>query len=307
MSEGDGPSSSGKKEGGDQLIRDVWAYNLDEELEVIRRLVLTYKHVAMDTEFPGVVARPVGVFKTGGEYQYHSLRLNCDMLKIIRLGVTFADDAGNLPEPCHTWQFNFSFRLDEDIHAPESIELLRNSGIDFDRFARDGIDLLRFGEMLTTSGLVCNEGVKWVSFHSGYDFGYLLRVLTNSPLPESEREFFDVLGLFFPCIYDIKYIVRNEDSLRGGLSKVADSLGVQRIGPMHQAGSDALLTLNTFFAVRRQLFNGELNDDKCMGVLYGLGNDKGGNYVPQLAGGGFGSQASFGHGYGSSGNFGVST
>lgn len=42
---------------------------------------------------------------------------------------------------------------------------------------------LQFGELLTSSGLVLLDEVKWISFHSGYDFGYLLKLLTNAPLP----------------------------------------------------------------------------------------------------------------------------
>jgi CCR4-NOT transcription complex subunit 7/8 len=73
--------------------------------------------IIQDTEFPGVVARPVGSFRTSGDYQYQTLRCNVDLLNIIQLGVTFADDQGNLPTdpdgkgPC-TWQFNFKFSLE---------------------------------------------------------------------------------------------------------------------------------------------------------------------------------------------------
>lgn len=52
----------------------VWANNLEEEMTVIRGIVDEYPYLAMDTEFPGVVARPVGNFKNSGEYHYQMLR-----------------------------------------------------------------------------------------------------------------------------------------------------------------------------------------------------------------------------------------
>lgn len=64
-----------------------------------------------DTEFPGVVARPIGSFSSHTDYHYQTLRCNVDLLKIIQLGITFADENGELADDCPTWQFNFKFNL----------------------------------------------------------------------------------------------------------------------------------------------------------------------------------------------------
>lgn len=92
-------------------IRDVWKHNLEEEFRAIRQMVIKYPYVAMDTEFPGVVARPIGEFRSTADYQYQLLRCNVDLLRIIQLGLSFLDEDGKTPPGHTTWQFNFKFNL----------------------------------------------------------------------------------------------------------------------------------------------------------------------------------------------------
>ena len=102
----------------------VWAHNLEDEFKEICRIVTDFPYVAMDTEFPGVVARPIGEFKSTSDYQYQVghrqpnqvliilseiiffqlLRCNVDLLKIIQLGLTFFNKEGETPEGVCTWQ-----------------------------------------------------------------------------------------------------------------------------------------------------------------------------------------------------------
>jgi CCR4-NOT transcription complex subunit 7/8 len=51
------------------------------------------------------------------------------------------------------------------MYAPDSIELLTKSGIDFQRHEEIGIEPNDFAELLITSGLVLSDDAKWVSFH----------------------------------------------------------------------------------------------------------------------------------------------
>ncbi|XP_052795376.1 CCR4-NOT transcription complex subunit 7-like [Mya arenaria] len=252
-------------------IKDVWVTNLDEEFRKVRQIIQHYKYVAMDTEFPGVVARPIGEFRSTADYQYQLLRCNVDLLKIIQIGFTFMDEHGNTPKPISTWQFNFNFDLNEDMYAQESIDLLQKSGIQFKKHEEEGIDIFTFAEMLMTSGIVLSDQVYWLSFHSGYDFGYLLKVLTDSQLPEEEEEFFSMIKLYFHNIYDVKYLMKSCKNLKGGLQEVAEQLEIERIGPQHQAGSDSLLTGAAFFKMREMFFEDNIDDGKYSGHLYGLG------------------------------------
>ncbi|KAJ2716863.1 CCR4-NOT core DEDD RNase subunit [Coemansia spiralis] len=258
--------------GGTYVIRDVWESNLEEEFALIRKLIDTYYYIAMDTEFPGVVARPIGTFSSTSDYHYQLLRCNVDLLTIIQLGITLMDEHGNPAPGVCSWQFNFKFSLNTDMYAQESIDLLSKSGIDFRKNEEFGIDVLHFGELLTDSGMVLFKNVRWVSFHSGYDFGYLLKLLTCAALPEDEDGFFAVLRTFFPGIFDIKYMMRSCRMLKGGLQDVADDLEVPRIGPQHQAGSDSLLTAMTFFRLREKYFESSVDEQKYLGHLFGLGS-----------------------------------
>jgi hypothetical protein len=51
------------------------------------------------------------------------------------------------------------FRQSEDMYAQDSIDLLKQSGIDFAQNETRGIDVRHFGELLMVSGVVLNEDV----------------------------------------------------------------------------------------------------------------------------------------------------
>lgn len=159
------------------------------------------------------------------------------------------------------------------MFAQDSIELLKTSGIDFEKFEHYGIDIQYFGELMMMSGLVLTDEVKWVSFHGSYDFAYLLKTLTCCELPSDETGFMDLLHLYFPSTYDAKYMMTSVEGMHGGLSALADALQVERIGPMHQAGSDSLLTAMAYFSLIKKHLGPLLDDKKFRGQLFGLGDN----------------------------------
>ena len=169
--------------------------------------------------------------------------------------------------------------------------MLTKAGIDFAKHEKNGIDPLEFGALLMSSGLVLMDDVHWISFHSGYDFGYLMKIMLCKPLPEDEHEFHKLLTIFFPSLYDIKYLMksagRNQTvnnvpltptasqiltnlGQKSGLQDIADELGVKRVGIAHQAGSDSLVTGEIYWKMRQVVFNGEIDPEKYSGQIWGL-------------------------------------
>ena len=106
---------------------------------------------------------------------------------------------------------------------------------------------------MNTSGLLFNPSMTWVGFHLAYDVGYLVKVLTGAHLPDSMHTFLKVVDFHFgPRIFNIKYMCKSCEGLEGSLEKVAGKLNVQRAGgtSSHHAGSDSLLTWDTFRSLR---------------------------------------------------------
>ncbi|MFS8011723.1 putative poly(A)-specific ribonuclease [Helianthus anomalus] len=69
--------------------------------------------------------------------------------------------------------------------------------------------------------LVCNESESLETFHSPYDFGYLLKILTRRRLPDGLLEFLESLKVFFgDDVYDMKHLMTfSRTGLYGGLDR----------------------------------------------------------------------------------------
>jgi CCR4-NOT transcription complex subunit 7/8 len=278
-------------------ILSVWSDNLVEAFDKIQEIIDNYPYIAMDTEFPGVVARPCGACRDPCDYNYQRVKCNVDLLKVIQIGLTFSNAAGEFPKQgANTFQFNFHFDLSSDLFASDSIAFLQQNGVDFAQHQSKGIDVSLFAEMLMSSGVVLNDQVKWLAFQGKYDFAYLVKLLSCELLPSRHEQFNDLLITYFPCLYDIKWLLHAIESQNilpvsdeegdilekgvkdRGLEDLATRLNVERIGQAHQAGSDSLLTSKVFFELVKKFLPELLETDKFEGrakelanILLGLG------------------------------------
>ena len=238
-------------------IVNVWADNLHEEFNKISMLIEKYPYVGMDTEFPGFFVKSPPL-NASEDIKYQVERENVNRMKLIQIGITLGDEEGKVPTPVCTWQFNFRFDISHDLQVADSIQLLKKAGIDFEKFNRDGIEVADFANLFFASGLLMNENVIWVTFQAGYDIAYLVKLVSAQPIPKTDAEFEEVVRIYFPHYYDVRFIMQSVLPVVGSLETLAREMGVVRSGSMHQAGSDSYVTLLTFYEVMKKHFNGKL-------------------------------------------------
>lgn len=236
------------------LVRDVWTHNLKEELKEISLVISQgFTHVAVDTEFPGLVHRPKQLDKTIAS-QYTMIKSNVDRLKPIQIGLSFTDSEGKRPKSCSTWQFNLQFDTTADESHPESLQLLMDANIAFDRLLTDGIKIKDLSDGFILTGLIVNSDITWVSFHGCFDFAYLIKAVSGEKLPTTVHGFNELRKHLFPKIYDVKMFVQNSQKfVKYSLARLAEAFGVTTEGSFHQAGTDAYVTAELYFKVKHNL------------------------------------------------------
>jgi CCR4-NOT transcription complex subunit 7/8 len=186
------------------------------------------------------------------------MKINVDATHIVQLGLAVCDANG---KSFGFWEFNFK-DFDERIHShnTQTIELLKDQEIYFDFNRVMGIDSSDFSQLILKSALWSNSRTTWVTFHSGYDFGYFIKMLSFAGvLPLDQSEFMDVIKSFFGNkVFDVKHMIKFcGDGVYVGLEElemVAKTLGLDR--EVGRTGSDSLLALQTFMKLKQKYFNG---------------------------------------------------
>ncbi|XP_028773691.1 probable CCR4-associated factor 1 homolog 11 [Neltuma alba] len=158
-------------------IREVWKSNFAQEIENMRLIIQTHRFMSLDTEFPENIH--------GDSSTYQTMRANVSSLKIIQLGLAFSDYYGNLPldgifpHRGVVWQVNFSdFDPSTDPHNRDSIEVLRMSGINFQKNREEGVSISEFRAHFVPSGIIQNRSLCYIAFHGSSDYAYLVKMFS---------------------------------------------------------------------------------------------------------------------------------
>lgn len=201
------------------LIKEVWAHNLEQEFQNLRAVIRDNDsdvYVALHQEIPGIVARPVGTFKSPSDYHFQTLRSNSDLLNIIQLSLCITKIGKNKEQSASfIWQFNFLYDLSKEMYNEEHLAMLSQSAqINFQLTMTQGISHFKFAELLIESGLLLDTSVNWITYHAGYDLGFLVSILLNRSLPADEKDFLWWCSKYFPNFFDLKLL--GEELLSSG-------------------------------------------------------------------------------------------
>lgn len=205
-------------------VKEVWAFNLETEFNALRSYIndKTYNvFISVHQEIPGIVARPLGQFKLASDYHFQCLRSNSDLLNLIQLSLCVVRVQNGKVGPLVIWQFNFAYDIREEMFNEEHLTMLAQTAqINFNMHSSQGIAHFAFAELMMESGLLLDPLINWLSYHSGYDLGFFVSLLTNNTLPNDEKEFFWWCTKYFPNFYDLKHIGNQLLSQGGSGAKI---------------------------------------------------------------------------------------
>lgn len=271
------------------IVRDVWANNLNAEFSSIRRLVDQYNCIAITTEFVGTIVRPIGNFRSKSDYHYQTMRTNVDLLNPIQIGISLSDAQGNKPDNTpSTWQFNFFFDVTKEMVSPESLDLLKKSGVVFEKHKNNGVEPFEFAQLLIDSGLLLSDSVTWLSFHAAYDFGFLINIIMDLPMPNNKEDYEFWVQKFLPEFYDLNVISKSIQELKQqrtqqpqqnqqySLESLAYEVGIPRFPIFNTIGGQSLLAFIIFTRLSKFPFkfsNGITDFSQFKNCIYGINKD----------------------------------
>lgn len=273
-------------------VRDVWKNNLYSEFQTIRRLFPQYNYISISTEFVGTLARPIGNFRSREDYHYQTMRANVDLLNPIQVGISLSDVYGNKPEnEPSTWQFNLEFDISKEMISSESLDLLRKLAINSEMHKTNGIKTFEFAQLMIESGLLMDENITWITYHSAYDLGFLINILMNDIMPNNRKDFEWWVHEYMPSLFDLNLLYKivrgykyspsqgnlqpqqQPPHMEVTLATLANDIGLPRFPVFTTTGGQSLLMLLSFCQLNKMFmhtFPDGSDFDTIKNVIYGI-------------------------------------
>ncbi|CAL5000812.1 unnamed protein product [Urochloa decumbens] len=237
-------------------VQRVWRHNsalefkrvLDKLSQPRRRLF-----IALDLEYVADASTDVHYKPISNVDWYQHLREYVNRGDVLQLGLVLAFEQADTSMAVMALEINFHLDVQSRSYNPHTINFLQKQGHCLDDHRDRGViaecvfaGLLRhlpFGD----------NSVTWIAYHGDRDIGFILRLLHaggRGMLPPDRATFLHQVREKFPVFYDVRVLGQIViEGFVGKLTKLADDLGIHRIGEAHFAGSDAILTLACFWNI----------------------------------------------------------
>ncbi|KAK3129767.1 hypothetical protein QOZ80_6BG0484380 [Eleusine coracana subsp. coracana] len=241
-------------------VRQVWAHNLDAEMDAVLAFATRARHVSFSVQYPGVVhggadqQQDPAALTT--EKRYAFLKANVDALKPLQVGLAILADDGR----CAAWEFNLAgFDPSTDPHAPRSVAHLAARGMDLAAHRAVGVPVHRFSMALHHCALLRRPGIAWVTHAGAYHVAYFLKIITGGqPMPADITGFL-ALARRFLCgdVFDVARVAGDRPGLPVGLERIAAVLGLAApLGSPRLAGARAVLAMQVFVTLGPGFYRG---------------------------------------------------
>ncbi|KAH0474852.1 MAG: hypothetical protein KVP17_003317 [Porospora cf. gigantea B] len=184
----------------DTPITAVWRSNLDAEFKRLKCLTESNPVIAVSTDFPGMVTRPLDALE---DYNYQSLRGNLNLVNPVQLSLAPMQRGSN--RPVGVWVFNMYFSLGEDVFNQAWVERLVPK-VRFEEHSVAGIKLGDLGDRLVTSEILSGPDSLLISYNLPHDLGFIIKAILGTPLPKTEADFITAAKSFVPRYVDLKCV-----------------------------------------------------------------------------------------------------
>lgn len=189
--------------GGKGKMVDVWAHNMEAELEAIRSVVV-YPMIVAVTASPDIAADRV----PGPYASFPAFSSYIRGVQFVEVTLTLLSCTNNTKKKKNSRRRSWRFHLgdfDADHHR-----FFVEIGVEAPAARRASAN--RLGAALMTFGMIHNPKVAWFTYDGAADMALLVRCGFTAHLPPLERyQMLAQLKAFFPAMYDLKRILLEEE------------------------------------------------------------------------------------------------
>lgn len=241
---------------------NVYNDNLAKSFKKIRKLSKKFNYISVNFTNPGTLA------SCGKRPEWDRIHTNVSLTNPIQLSLALYDENCNFGG---VWQFNFQYSLGSEMYREDTLVSLKRAKIGFDRLEETGILRQNFAETFICSGILLNNQIHWIAYHSGYTFGMMLQLLRSSLIPFDEAEFFKLINLYFPNLYDIRYITSTKFNNTLAAQLFFEKVKIESL-EISQSYKNCQKYALTFFRIKSILIGQNSFDTSSFnGFIYGLG------------------------------------